>query len=182
MSIDATRTTPAGGSAAGAATAVPLVALVPRLRRYARVLTIEGNAADDLVAATLERATALRASQRCSILSLMALMHRLHRRGCAARPSRERAHTPPGATRSLGAVTPPGIAALLLELPLEHREVLLLVAVEGLAYGEVATLLDVPAATVIARLGRARANLRDLTESVARQDATPRPFPRRTSR
>jgi RNA polymerase sigma-70 factor (ECF subfamily) len=48
---------------------------------------------------------------------------------------------------------------LLWELPVEEREILMLVAVERLSYDEVATLLEVPPATVIARLTRARANL-----------------------
>jgi RNA polymerase sigma-70 factor, ECF subfamily len=53
----------------------------------------------------------------------------------------------------------------LWQLATDEREVLLLVAVEGLAYEEVATLLEVPAATVIARLCAARAKLRTLRES-----------------
>ena len=141
-----------------------LIGMLPRLRRYARVLTTDVDAADDLVAATLGSAATLRASQRSSIVSLMAVMHHLHRRGTLGRGGRAR----PAAARAVAA-TGRGLVDLLLELPLEHREILLLVAVERLAYDEVATLLDVPAATVIGRLSRARANLRALTESLERR-------------
>jgi len=42
----------------------------------------------------------------------------------------------------------------------EQREILLLVAVEGMSYREVATILELPAGTVMSRLYRARENLR----------------------
>jgi RNA polymerase sigma factor (sigma-70 family) len=44
-----------------------------------------------------------------------------------------------------------------------HREVLVLVAWEGLSYEEVALVLDVEIGTVRSRLARARADLRNLT-------------------
>ena len=49
---------------------------------------------------------------------------------------------------------------LLQRLPPEHREVLLLVAVEELSYGQVASALGVPIGTVMSRLSRARAAAR----------------------
>jgi len=45
-------------------------------------------------------------------------------------------------------------------LPLEQREVLVLVAVERLSYTEISGLLGMPVATVIARLSQARETLR----------------------
>ena len=50
---------------------------------------------------------------------------------------------------------------LLQRLPPEQREVLLLVSVEELSYQEVATITGVPVGTVMSRLSRARARLRD---------------------
>ena len=46
--------------------------------------------------------------------------------------------------------------AQLFRLPLEQREVMVLVAVERLSYEEIAGLLELPTATVIARLSHAR--------------------------
>jgi RNA polymerase sigma-70 factor (ECF subfamily) len=48
----------------------------------------------------------------------------------------------------------------LLTLPEEQREVLMLVALEGLAYKDAAELLGIPLGTLMSRLGRARAALR----------------------
>jgi RNA polymerase sigma-70 factor (ECF subfamily) len=47
----------------------------------------------------------------------------------------------------------------LLRLPVEEREVLMLVAVERLSYADVAVLLDLPVASVLSTLARARAHL-----------------------
>jgi len=44
-------------------------------------------------------------------------------------------------------------------LPAEQREVLLLVCVENMAYREAAELLDIPVATIIGRLIRARRSI-----------------------
>ena len=51
----------------------------------------------------------------------------------------------------------------LMSLPEEQREVLVLVALEGLAYKDVAEILGLPLGTVMSRLGRARAALRQAT-------------------
>lgn len=45
------------------------------------------------------------------------------------------------------------------KLPAEQREVLALVAVQGLSYREAAEALDVPAGTIMSRLARARSAL-----------------------
>ncbi|MCH8810143.1 MAG: hypothetical protein IH993_09985, partial [Proteobacteria bacterium] len=50
------------------------------------------------------------------------------------------------------------------QLNADQREVLVLVAVEGLRYAEVAKVLGLPIGTVMSRLGRARKRLRQMTE------------------
>jgi RNA polymerase sigma-70 factor (ECF subfamily) len=52
-------------------------------------------------------------------------------------------------------------------LPLEQKEALLLVTLEGLAYQEAADILKIPLGTLMSRLGRARAALRVLTGTPA---------------
>ncbi len=48
-------------------------------------------------------------------------------------------------------------------LPIEQREVLLLIVVEGYSYRKAARMLGVPAGTVMSRIARAREQLRDLS-------------------
>jgi RNA polymerase sigma-70 factor (ECF subfamily) len=50
-------------------------------------------------------------------------------------------------------------------LSAEHRQILLLINVEGYAYNEVARILEVPVGTVMSRLARARQRLRALLEN-----------------
>ena len=50
----------------------------------------------------------------------------------------------------------------------EHREILLLVAVEEMSYKEAAFALKVPVGTVMSRLNRARAELRKILENPTR--------------
>jgi len=50
--------------------------------------------------------------------------------------------------------------AAIMKLSVEHRQILLLVGVEGLSYSEVAAELGVPIGTVMSRLARARERLR----------------------
>jgi RNA polymerase sigma-70 factor, ECF subfamily len=54
------------------------------------------------------------------------------------------------------------VRAAIQQLPEEAREVILLREWEGLSYQEIATVLDCPVGTVMSRLARARAKLRDL--------------------
>ncbi len=53
-------------------------------------------------------------------------------------------------------------ARALYRLPVEQREVLLLVALEELSYRDAAEVLGVPVGTVMSRLARARGQMRAL--------------------
>jgi RNA polymerase sigma-70 factor (ECF subfamily) len=146
----------------------------PNLRRYARALTRDVEQADDLVQDCLERALSRRHLWNLDGNTrawLFTIMHNIH-----ANDTRRRNNRPvsvPIDDRDGHEVRPAPqhsrIAGLELTvaleaLPAEQREVLLLVALEGMSYGEVAETLGVAQGTVMSRLSRARARLRLLME------------------
>lgn len=157
---------------------------LPRLRRYARLLTGDAARADDLLQDTLERACVKAAlwqperggSDRAAALRawLLSLMHKLflnqlrdERRHLYEEFSEEQ-QLPTGAAQA-----PSHEGALHLRLDLERalaalpaaaREVLLLVCVEELSYEAAAQVLDLPVGTVMSRLSRARERLRQLMQ------------------
>jgi RNA polymerase sigma-70 factor (ECF subfamily) len=152
-----------------------LLLLLPRLRRYARVLTADLRRADELVVETLSRASGRRSSPvpwPQLRHRLFAVMHRLH----GERSAREPRKQPPlsGADRRAAGAQVPALPATPLDradademlarlsrLPVEQREVLVLVVLEGLPYADIAALLDVPVGTVMTRLRCAREAMRD---------------------
>ena len=145
--------------------------LIPRLRRYARALTRDRHRADDLLQDCLVRAlskqhlfqpgTDLRAW-------LFTLLHNQH-------VNDVRRATPLGNPTPIDELAPvpvEGSAVSSLELkdleraiaklPIEPRQVILLAGLEGMAYEEVANILNVPIGTVRSRLSRGRDLLRYL--------------------
>ncbi len=150
-----------------------LRALMPRLWRFARSLTGEASAADDLVQAALERALRAWDARRDDGALQAWLFSILYRRFIdEARRARRWQHL-----LGLLAASPPPLApspeqvhgeramlAHFAQLPPEHRAVLMLVAVEGFSYQQAADTLGVPIGTVMSRLSRARERLRALGE------------------
>ena len=59
------------------------------------------------------------------------------------------------------------LAVAIERLPEEQRQVILLVALEGMSYGEVAETVGVAQGTVMSRLSRGRERLRQLMEEGA---------------
>lgn len=145
---------------------------IPALRRYARFLTRDADRADDLVQDGLERAIAKRRlwhkpeSLRPWLFALLRNVHLNQLRHQARRPTEvplDQAFPQAGRGEGqTGAVMAGQILAALDGLEAEHREVLVLVAVEGLHYKEVATVLGLPMGTVMSRLSRGRARLRQI--------------------
>jgi len=137
-----------------------LLAALPHLRRYARVLTGDVRKADELLLDTVGLAREAFPGQARDVplrTRLFGVMHQLYNAG-GARIPRPREVT--GVRLEPAAESPPaGVAGLQAEfqrLPVAEREILLLVAVEGMGYQEIASVLEVPVATVVVRVRRAR--------------------------
>jgi RNA polymerase sigma-70 factor (ECF subfamily) len=141
---------------------------IPRLRRYAWALTRNADWADELVQDCLERAIGRRALWRGGNLRawLFTIMHNIYANDVRRRVSRPDplpieaiagTHGFPG--EQLDRLAASDLGRALDDLPAEQRSVILLVALEGLTYQEVADSLDIPIGTVMLRLSRARARL-----------------------
>ncbi len=161
-----------------------LLEQMAHLRRYALVLHGGRWAeADDLVQDTLERAIIKWGLWRGSGSVrpwLFSIMHNLFVDQCtvSARsatvtlediPEPHHPFQPANQELRLQALQ---LLEALQRLPLPLREVLLLVAVEGLSYAETARALGVPQGTVMSRLSRART---DLWQRMNPEVAQPRP-------
>ena len=147
-----------------------IVAEIPRLRRYARALTGRSDTADDLVQDTLERALVKwRFWQRARELRpwLFSIMHNLHVDGQRREGRidfRDDDDLPVQVQRAAhdDALELRDIERALGLLPLEQREILLLVGLEELSYADVARVLKLPQGTVMSRLSRGRKRFRAL--------------------
>jgi RNA polymerase sigma factor (sigma-70 family) len=143
---------------------------LPRLRLYAQALRHNREDADDLVQDTLERAWS-RAGLWQGVGDmrswLFSIMHNLHvdalRRGrLDVVDLNEQLPEVPVAATQAESLALRDLSKALAALPDEQREVLLLVALDGMAYAEIAESLDIPIGTVMSRLSRGRDRLRGL--------------------
>lgn len=156
-----------------------LLDLLPRLRRFARALTLDHADADDLCQTALERALKAESSwEKGSRLD--SWMYRIIR-NCwidevRARKRRSETFVAEEVGASVGDADDRRIEArvelgnvdrAMAELPPEQREVIALILVEGLAYKEAAELLDLPMGTVTSRLVRGRQALMEMLGEAA---------------
>ncbi|MGE0100532.1 MAG: sigma-70 family RNA polymerase sigma factor [Hydrogenophaga sp.] len=155
-----------------------LVAQIPGLRRYARALTGDSWAADDLVQDTLERACqkwrlwAIGSDLRAWLFTLM---HHLHAGGVRQTMRRSASLRQVDIDDVAAELVAPETAQdlaldlqrCLLRLPEEQRAVLLLVSLEDMSYEQVARITDTPIGTVMSRLSRARTRLQALMDAPA---------------
>ena len=128
------------------------------------------DGADELVLETIAGAWSkerARPPQLDLVTWLFGLMHAAHRRdlrwhakGRQPTFAGEEQLSRRSAASSEGVATA-DMCTRVLRLPIEEREVLMLVAVERLSYADIASLLGVPMATVLSTLARARARLAD---------------------
>ena len=144
-----------------------ILALLPQLRRYSRSLTRSDAESEDLLQDCVEKALSHRgqwrgANIRAWAYRIMTNLHLNTRRALARRP----AVAIEAAETVAAPIAPPDplernrLVQALEILPKEARAVLMLVAVEGHSYQEVAEMLEIPIGTVMSRLSRARQMLR----------------------
>ncbi len=150
-----------------------MLALLPRLRRFAYGLTGSIDEGDDLVQITCERA--IRNIDTWQVgTRLDSWMYRIARnqflnqvragktRGLRLEVADIDRHNYVDGARAMEAqLTLDAVRDLTARLPEEQRSILLLVCVEGLSYKEVSAVLDIPMGTVTSRLARARAALKE---------------------
>jgi RNA polymerase sigma-70 factor (ECF subfamily) len=145
-----------------------IVALLPRLRRFARALTGQVADADDIVQIAVERAL-MRIDQFQAGTRLDSWLFSILRNAwideARSRARRGKVFAPPELGEGVGS---DGVAeahakleadevwVAMRKLPDEQREAVALVCVEGLAYREAADALGVPVGTLTSRLARGR--------------------------
>lgn len=147
-----------------------LIALLPRLRRFARGMTGSTAAADDLVQAACERALSrshqFQEGTRFDSW-LFRIMQTIWIDQIRARAVRR--EEPEDGAMLLGSdaaarqiearLRLSEVQAALKTIPEEQRAALMLVTVEGLSYKEAAEVAHVPVGTIMSRLARARVAL-----------------------
>jgi len=140
------------------------------MRRYARALARDGHDADDVVQDALVRAIEGQRSfqpERSRRRWLLAIVHNVFV-SAKRREAAEARRNDRFAGEMMAQVDPQQeqhvrlarIAHAFAGLTEPHRAVLHLVVVEGLSYQEAADILGVPIGTVMSRLARARAALK----------------------
>lgn len=148
-----------------------LIEHIQALRRYANVLVGNHADADDLVQEALKRAlTYLDDGRQIDNLRayLFTILHNA-RNDALRRGVRSGTQVPiedqlliSQAASAADRLACHEVIRAIQALTEEHRQVLLLVGVEGMSYRETAEILDLPIGTVMSRLNRARMALRDV--------------------
>lgn len=156
---------------------------IPHLRRYARSLVRNGVDADDLVqeslVSALENIGSWRAGSNMRAWLFVILRNKFLN---TVRKTRNESNANARLEIAVNASTSNSdrhrIQTAVLEvkqafalLTDEHREILTLVAVEGLTYEETAEVLNVAVGTVRSRLARARRRLKELIDEGREADA-----------
>ncbi len=153
---------------------VQLLAILPKLRRFARTLTGSADEGDDLLQSACERALQ-RADQFVVGTRFDSWMYRIvqtiwidrvrhmRHREKSVDPA-ELADFPAGAgsREAEDKIALAQARRAIARLPEELREVLVLVSIEEMPYREAAEILGIPLGTVMSRLSRARLTLYDM--------------------
>lgn len=157
-----------------------ILAEIPRLRRYARALLRDRDAADDLVQDCLERALSRLENWRSGESPrrwLFTIMHHLFidqmrqakRRSDTVIVAPEAAERVAMPATQLDTVASREVFDALQAISADRRAALLMVSVEGFSYAEAANILGVPAGTLMSRIARGREELRALLDDAQRR-------------
>ncbi len=147
-----------------------LLAVLPRLYRYARRLSGSASDADDLLQATCERVLARWQQFRPGTefdrwaFTIMLSIYKNLRRSEAVRLGN--GHEDATETLTTPEIQSPErnkihqqVLDKVQALPDKQRQVMMLVYVEGFSYNAAAEIMDIPVGTVMSRIGRARITL-----------------------
>ncbi len=145
-----------------------LIELLPNLRRFALSLTRSATKSDDLVQITCEKALANQTSYQIGT-RFDAWLFRIMRNSWIDQIRRDKTSGvkieiddtfdlagEDGRQTTENSLMVRTTQAAIARLPVDQREVLVLICVEELSYQETATLLEVPVGSVMSRLARAR--------------------------
>jgi RNA polymerase sigma factor (sigma-70 family) len=148
-----------------------IAALLPRLRRVARVIAHHRDDADDLVQIAVQRALARGAQWPAGTRLdswIFGVMKNVWNDELRSRARREQGFAPEEACEHAGdeaagaqrqRLTVEQAVCMLSE---EHRMVVALVLVDGMPYQQASAVLGIPVDTLIRRLARARAALQEI--------------------
>ena len=159
-----------------------ILAEIPRLSRYARALLRDRDSADDLVQDCLERALARIDNWRTGENPrrwLFTIMHHLFvdqmrktkRRAEVVMLTLDDSEALSSPAEQAESIASREIMDALQAISPERRAALVIVGIEGFSYAEAATMLGIPAGTLMSRIARGREELRGLLDDVARRRA-----------
>lgn len=159
-------------------------ALIPNLRRFARVLVRDADHADDVVQDCLERAISREhrfepgTNLRAWLFTILVNLVRSEARKAKVRGHvvsiEDYQHLMPSPGGQDGALRLRDLKRAFAQLPKSFQEVLVIVAIEGLSYEQAAAVLDVPVGTVRSRLSRARTQIKQMVDDIDRGATEPR--------
>lgn len=153
-----------------------LVAIIPSLRAFARGLCGNRDMADDMVQDAMTRAWAARQSYAAgsNFRAWMFMILRNHYYTTLRKNARMVSWDPEVAERVLVAapaqhdgLNVQDVQAALQKLPVEQREVLLLIGANGVSYEEAAEIMGCAIGTIKSRLARGRVALAALIDGPA---------------
>ena len=154
--------------------------LLPRLWRYARILTRDGDRASDLVQSTcvraLENANQFRTRTHLDRWGFTIMSNnwknllRSNARERTANDERARQAPVSGVARTELSLFTRQVLDAVATLPDTQRSVVLLVCIEQYTYQETADILELPIGTVMSRLYHARRALARLEPTGAREE------------